>query len=54
MTRWRELALERGPIYRELARWRVDSGRGSAMAVARAITDMMGQELLARSQEETA
>nr|WP_245354527.1 shikimate kinase [Brachybacterium sacelli] len=54
MPRWRELAAERGPVYRDLARWRVDAGHGTAAAVARAITDMMGQDLLSGPEEETA
>lgn len=52
MTRWRELAFERGPVHRDLARWSVDAGHGSAAAIARAITDMMGQDLLAAPEEE--
>ncbi|GAA1486066.1 shikimate kinase [Brachybacterium fresconis] len=54
MIRWRELAAERGPVYRELARWRIDAGRGTAPAVARAITDMMGQDLLSGPEEKNA
>ncbi|MGP5087338.1 shikimate kinase [Brachybacterium tyrofermentans] len=52
MVRWRELARARGPVYRELARWSVDTGRGSAAYVARAITDMMGRDLLSLPEEE--
>lgn len=37
MARWRELAAERGPTYRELAAHRVDAGRGSPAHVARTI-----------------
>ncbi|MGP5079142.1 shikimate kinase [Brachybacterium alimentarium] len=52
MVRWRELALERDPVHQDLARWRIDAGRGSAAAVARGITDMMGQDLLAAPEKE--
>ncbi|AXK45034.1 shikimate kinase [Brachybacterium saurashtrense] len=37
MARWRALAHERGPRYRELAALRIDSGHGSPARVARAI-----------------
>lgn len=37
MARWRELAAERGPTYRELAAHRIDAGRGSPAHVARTI-----------------
>lgn len=53
MVRWRQLAAERGPVYREVARWRVDAGRGTPAAVARAITDTLQQDLLPRTEEET-
>ncbi|WP_193104440.1 shikimate kinase [Brachybacterium sp. FME24] len=52
MIRWRELAAQRYPIYRDLARWSVDAGRGSAASVARVITDIMGQDLLVGPEEE--
>lgn len=54
MVRWRQLAAQREPVYRELARWRVRSGPGSAAAVARTITDLLGQELLVPDEEERA
>ena len=37
MGRWRELARERSPRYRELAALRIDAGHGSPARVARAI-----------------
>jgi len=37
MARWRELATQREPCYRELAALRIDSGHGSPSRVARAI-----------------
>ena len=37
MARWRELAVDRAPCYRELAALRIDSGHGSPSRVARAI-----------------
>ncbi|MFC7374387.1 shikimate kinase [Brachybacterium sp. GCM10030268] len=52
LQRWRELSLERDPVYRELARWRVDARRGSSATVARTITDMLGEDLLARPEKE--
>ena len=45
MARWRELAAERLPVYREIARWRVDAGRGAVTAVARDIIDALGSPL---------
>lgn len=43
MARWRELAAQRDPVHRKLARWRVDAGHGAASAVARAIIETMGR-----------
>lgn len=37
MERWRRLAAERGPVYRDLAAHRVDAGTGAPAHVARTI-----------------
>lgn len=52
MERWRALSAEREPLYRAAARWRVDSARGSATAVARTIIETVEREH--PSQEESA
>ena len=53
VARWRDLTRERMPVYRDLARWRVDSGLGSPVAVARRITALLTRDLLPDSEEET-
>lgn len=37
MSRWRELAVQRAPCYRDLAALRIDSGHGTPAGVARSI-----------------
>lgn len=37
MSRWRELAVQRGPDYRDLAALHIDSGHGTPARVARSI-----------------
>ncbi|ATG54941.1 shikimate kinase [Brachybacterium ginsengisoli] len=53
MARWRELTVERGPVYRELAALRIDSGHGSPSRVARAIVTALQGELTTPLQKET-
>lgn len=52
MGRWRELLELRGPVFRDLARWRIDAGAGSASAVARTITDTLQRDLLSCDEED--
>lgn len=50
MERWRELAEQRLPVYRGLARWRVRADRRPPTAVARDIDDL----IRTTADEETA
>lgn len=54
MARWRELAAERGPLYRELATCRVDSGHGSPAHLARTIIRNLQLDLPTDPEKETA
>ena len=54
MARWRELADERGPRYRDLASHRIDSGHGSAAHVARTIIRTLQLDLPTGPEKETA
>ncbi|MGP9537066.1 shikimate kinase [Brachybacterium sp. AOP43-C2-M15] len=54
MARWRQLAVERGPLYRDLAAHRVDAGHGSATHVARAIIATLQLEGRPGPEEDTA
>lgn len=44
LGRWKELTAARMPLYREVARWTVDAGRGNARAVARRIRELLDAE----------
>lgn len=54
MARWRQIAQERGPRYRELAAFRIDSGRGSAAHVARTIIRTLQLDQRTDPDKETA
>lgn len=54
MARWRELTVERGPVYRELAALRIDSGHGSPSRVARAIITALQGDLTNHPEKETS
>lgn len=53
MVRWRQLAEERGPTYRELAACRIDSGHGGPAHVARTIARALQLDLPPGPEKET-
>lgn len=44
LARWREITAARMPVYRELARWTVRSGRDSIPTVARRIHELVRED----------
>jgi len=53
MARWRQLAQERGPTYRDLAACRIDSGHGGPAHVARTIVRTLQLDLPSGPEKET-
>ncbi len=53
MARWRQLAAERGPRYRELAAFRVDAGTGTPSRVAREILGALRGDSTTTPEKET-
>lgn len=54
MSRWRELAVQRGPCYRELAALRIDSGHGTPARVARSILRVLRESPTTHPEKETS
>jgi len=53
MARWRQLARERGPTYRELAACLIDAGQGRPAHVARTIVRTLQLDLPSGPRKET-
>lgn len=54
LARWRELARQRSPIYRELATRHIDAGHGSPAHVARTIIRMLQLDQPSGTKKESA
>lgn len=54
MSRWRQLATERGPSYRDLAALHIDSGHGTPARVARSILRALHPDTTTHPEKETS